>query len=118
MPPMDRAHFNLVAPSLTAKERSSTLEAIWEFGFAKCEDASAGVEVLVVPALPAQTGEHLFHVSFPGSRRDKIPTQHYLIAGETQQEAVRLAHDRYVREPRHRKGKSIRITLGFPPELR
>lgn len=94
--------FNVVAESLSAKERKALVESIW-----------AG-ERNIVPDLPAADGELLFYVGFPGSTRDGIPTQHYMVGARDEGGAVARAHELYQRLPRIRKGASLRVMLGRP----
>lgn len=101
--PMDSNRpFNAVAKRLGAKERKALVESIW-----------AG-ESAVVPDLPAVNGEVLYYVGFPGSTRDGIPTQHYMVGARDEGAAIARAHDLYQRQPRIRKGASLRVMLGRP----
>jgi hypothetical protein len=113
---MESKYFNSVALGLSGKDRGALCEAIWA-GKAELVDEKTQERYVVLPdAMPA-AGEHLFCVSFLGSKRDGIPTQHYMIPAVDDRTAVRRAHERYVLEPRHRKGSSLRVMLGKPPAL-
>lgn len=84
-------------------------------GDAEITDEESQVTLTVVPDKMPLLGEFLFYVSFLGSTRDRIPTQHYMIAAMDVSSAIKLAYQRYVLEPRHRKGSSLRVLTGAPP---
>jgi hypothetical protein len=114
--PASRA-FNAVAATLSANARKALIEAMWS-GAGQLLDEASGQAVAVLPDRAPQDGEHLFYVSFLGSTRDAIPSQHYMIPAPDDRTAVMRAHELYEKEPRRRKGSSLRLLFGMPPELR
>lgn len=113
IPPAART-FNTVAANLTAQDRKALLASIWA-GEGRVLDDESGQSIPVSPDKLAQDGELLFYVGFLGSKRDAIPTQHYMIAAPDGRTAVARAHELYQQQPRQRKGASLQVMVGKPP---
>lgn len=108
------ACFNGVAGALAGGERRALVEAMWA-GSGTAVDQSAGAVVSVCPDQIAEPGEVLFYVGFPGSKRDGIPTQHYMMPAPDERTAITRAHELYEKLPKRRKGSALRVMLGRPP---
>jgi len=106
--------FNAIADGLSARERKALIELMWA-GAGRLPGGIDDETVMIVPDRAAGEGELLFYVSFPGSVRDKIPTQHYVVGAMDEREAITRAHELYQQQPRIRKGASLRVMLGRPP---
>jgi hypothetical protein len=117
MLPQASCFFNAVAGALTAQDRKALVESMWA-GAGHLIDKASGQTIPVLPDKVAQAGELLFYVGFLGSKRDGIPTLHYLIPAPDERTAVARAHELYEMQPRRRKGSSVRIMLGKPPPVR
>lgn len=86
-------------------------------GTGQLVDQASGQATPILPDRTVQAGEMLFYVGFLGSKRDGIPTQHYMIPAPDDRTAVTRAHEFYELQPRRRKGSSLRVMLGKPPSV-
>lgn len=106
--------FNAIAGALIEADRKALVEAMWA-GAGTIVDQFSGTALPVSPDRLAEPGEMLFYVGFLGSKRDGIPTQHYMMPATDERTAVTRAHELYEKLPKRRKGSSLRVMVGKPP---
>lgn len=111
------AAFNAVAGALVEADRKALVEAMWAGG-GTIIDQTSGTATPVEPDRVGLPGEPLFYVGFLGSKRDGIPTQHYMIPAPDERTAIGRAHELYEKLPKRRKGSSLQVRLGKPPSKR